>query len=283
MKKNILIIMYVFILLFLSACNQSNQDLSARENSSPATEAPDHKREESKNQNTAALQDDPISEDKTVSEDKTQASDTDYNSDYKYEVHPVRDENADWKDITTIMEMQIAVADKSKKPIQTIVYKYDLSDTPAAFTGKVLLADVNFDGSSDILLDLGRYGNQGIKYYACYLSNPVTKKYEEAPEFQEIQNPILSAADQEILSCWRNSASSYGYAKYRWDNSSLEMAAQLSVDYDIETNEEHITEEQLENGKMVRTDAGKEAIQNEWQLDTEVWAGYIAGKVLYEE
>lgn len=61
------------------------------------------------------------------------------------------------------------------------------------------------------------------------------------------------------------------------------MAAQLSVDYDIETNEEHITEEQLENGKMVRTDAGKEVMQNEWQLDTEVWAGDIAGKVLYEE
>ena len=56
------------------------------------------------------------------------------------------------------------------------------------------------------------------------------------------------------------------------------MAAQVTVDYDIETDEEQITEEQLEHGKMVRTDAGKEAIQNEWQLDTEVWAGDIAGK-----
>lgn len=237
MKKNIFIILYIITLLFLSACNQSNQELSAHEDSSPAT----------------------------------------------YDVQPVRDENADWKDITTITEMQITVADKNNKPIQTMVYKYDLSGVPAAFTGKVLLADVNFDGCGDVLLDLGRYGNQGIKYYACYLSNPVTKQYEEAPEFQEIQNPILNTAAQEILSSWRNSASSYGYAKYRWDNGSLELAAQVTVDYDIETDEEQITEEQLEHGKMVRTDAGKEAIQNEWQLDTEVWAGDIAGKVLYEE
>ena len=61
------------------------------------------------------------------------------------------------------------------------------------------------------------------------------------------------------------------------------MTARISVDYDIETMEAQMTEERLENKQMVRTDADKETIQKEWQPDTAMWAGDMAGKILYEE
>ena len=55
------------------------------------------------------------------------------------------------------------------------------------------------------------------------------------------------------------------------------------MDYDIETMEAQMTEERLENKQMVRTGADKETIQKEWQPDTAMWAGDMAGKILYEE
>lgn len=277
MNQKIMIFFCVFTLLFLTACNQSDHESPKHGNSNPAAESQDGGEEESKNQNTGALPDE------SAPKDGTQTDDMDDNSELEYNVQPVRDENADWKDFTTITQMQITVTDKKNTELQNISYSYDLSYEPAAFTGKVLLEDVNFDGSDDILLDLGRYGNQGVKYYACYLWNPAAKQYEEIPEFQEIRNPVLSSADQEVLSSWRNSADSYGYAKYRWENGTLQMTARISVDYDIETMEAEMTEERLVNKQMVRTGADKETIQKEWQPDTAMWAGDIAGKILYEE
>lgn len=137
-----------------------------------------------------------------------------------------------------------------RQAIQTITYKYDLNVQPITkLTGEALFTDVNFDGDSDLLIYLGAFGNQGVRYYACWLWDTAKGSFSYVREFQEIEEPMLDKRTHEVSSFWRNSAASHGQARYSWVNGRPVMKARLTEDYDSSGNAFY-TEERIKDGNL---------------------------------
>lgn len=96
--------------------------------------------------------------------------------------------------------------------------------------------DVNFDGLSDLLICTGHHGNQGALTYYCFLQTE--NGFVEAPSFTDIPNPAIDAENQLILSQWRNSAASHGWAEYKCQNNTYVRYRELCEDLEHSGDEE---------------------------------------------
>jgi hypothetical protein len=137
-----------------------------------------------------------------------------------------------------------------RQVLQTITHKYDTNVQPIArLTGEALFTDVNFDGYGDLLIYLGAYGTQGVRYYACWLWDADKGKFSYVHEFQNIEEPMIDKRTKEVSSFWRNSAASHSQARYSWVNGKPVMQARLTEDYSP-SGTAFYTEERLKDGSM---------------------------------
>ena len=92
--------------------------------------------------------------------------------------------------------------------------------------------DINFDGTLDLMLYCGLYGNQSASMYDCYVFDG-----EQFIECGSAMNPVIDEENQLIL-CWsRGSAYSYGETAYRVVGIDLEMVWRRDYIYDYELDE----------------------------------------------
>lgn len=98
------------------------------------------------------------------------------------------------------------------------------------------LVDANFDGEKDILVQNGHYGNQGAQAYSCYLFED--GQYVQYKGFEEIPNVSVDEENKVILSSWRNSAASYGWGVYVYENGQYYLAKILTEEYKTGEEEE---------------------------------------------
>lgn len=103
--------------------------------------------------------------------------------------------------------------------IQTLDYKYPsfCFEDADNFEKKIEKQDINFDGNDDILVYLGQYGNQGVKYYHCFLWNDKHQRFINYDFFSNIQNPIIDSENKMIYSSSRNNTAHYEYEVFKWN------------------------------------------------------------------
>lgn len=111
---------------------------------------------------------------------------------------------------TDLKGLRIVLFDKQGKTAQEISYSYpsDIEFADNLNIG-VNLQDVNFDGKDDILVNLGRYGNQMIQYYDCLVWDEIKNLYRRDESFKQIENPQINNEKRCIFSSSRISAASY--------------------------------------------------------------------------
>lgn len=116
----------------------------------------------------------------------------------------------------------------------------------AAITGsyisnRIHLADVNFDGQQDILIDNGHFGNQLLVTYTCFLNQNGT--YERCTSFTRISDPTIDFNNKKILSVWRNWAASHSWAMYVFDGADYIMTDCLTKSMVLSSEEKDSDEE----------------------------------------
>ncbi len=78
------------------------------------------------------------------------------------------------------------------------------------------MRDVNFDGKDDILISLGQYGNQMIRYYDCLVWDETQGRYRKDDNFKQIENPRINKEKRCVFSSSRISAASYCYKRFEF-------------------------------------------------------------------
>ena len=165
---------------------------------------------------------------------------------------------------------------------------------------RIILVDVNFDGQSDLLIDNGHFGNQGLVTYTCFLNRD--GDYERCDSFSEIANPAVDNVNKKILSSWRNRASSHSWAMYRNEGDEYILTDCLTeravillsanTESEIEEFWEYIIEKRV-NGEMQQVEyfTSKERTseeisrliydaESEWGLRSDKWSTlYNNGKM----
>ena len=65
--------------------------------------------------------------------------------------------------------------------------------------GRQILVDVNFDGISDLLICLGRYGSDKPLYYDAWLWNTEEGQFSYDGHFRTIPNPAIDKQNNKIV------------------------------------------------------------------------------------
>ncbi len=147
-------------------------------------------------------------------------------------------------------------------------------------TGGLILADVNFDGETDILVKQGHFGAQGLVTYSCYLA--ADSDYQTCESFSEIPNPAIDFQNEKILGCWRNWAASHSWAMYQSAGDSFVMTDLLTEEPLEEPYPDNIVwtwrVEQRKSGGMRETAFYSQAEQDPEELETIIYGedGYWA-------
>ena len=139
------------------------------------------------------------------------------------------------------------------------IQTFDIPERPNADAGgSLVLADVDFDGRSDLLVCLGHFGAQGLVRYECFLQREDGFVLRES--FHDIPNPSIDAENQMILCQMRHSALSHGWGKYAYQNGAFVQVAYLTEEPCPESlgKEEsdliwQWTEETLQGGEMAQS------------------------------
>lgn len=159
------------------------------------------------------------------------------------------------------------VAKKQDYGIQTIDYRYEFKTGAEPNKGSIsetaTLCDVNFDGFNDILIDLGKYGNQGIQRYDCYVWNEAEQKFKPAPSFKKIDNPVINAEENCIFSSARSYAAEHIYQKWEYFNNSFRLTAQLIQQFNA-FGKRTVYSESLYETKEVHRGVSRDEISPFW-------------------
>ncbi|WP_041703344.1 XAC2610-related protein [Lachnoclostridium phytofermentans] len=150
----------------------------------------------------------------------------------------------------------------SKELTQQLSYTLRDDFMPETVHNPLETADVNNDGSYDIIIDLGIYGK--IKLALCYIYDPNQKGYIQLTGFDELMTPHYNAG--YIYEELRGEFNEYGRNKYRVDGTKLVLVASLHATYGGSPNPIY-TEKVLIDGKMVTTKknvSAKEIDIKEW-------------------
>lgn len=175
---------------------------------------------------------------------------------------------ADRLDKTSLQAIRITIA-QGKGVLQTINYRYNWEDgkpMDISELGDVEYKDVNFDNQHDLLIFLGRYGNQGVAYYECFLWNDSLQQFKIEPTFRTIENPEINAANQCIYASARDAANQYWIGKYIYNGKGFVRQKGLTIRYEGHTP--HYTEETYsENGKkpIAETQKNLNELNKEWR------------------
>ena len=169
---------------------------------------------------------------------------------------------------TSLKGLQITLFDKQGKRIQEISYSYP-SDIKSTNNLKVWvnLQDVNFDGKDDILVNLGRYGNQMIQYYDCLIWDETKKLYRKDESFKQIENPQIDSKKRCIFSSSRISAASYSYKRFEFIDGHFVETATLTQTFKAPKQSPLFTEKRYVKSKGLITlhkDISLDMISHDW-------------------
>lgn len=169
---------------------------------------------------------------------------------------------------TNLKGLRIALFDKQGKTAQEISYSYpsDIEFADNLNIG-VNLQDVNFDGKDDILVNLGRYGNQMIQYYDCFVWDETKKQYRKDESFKQIENPQINNEKQCVFSSSRISAASYCYKRFEFIDGRFMETAALTQTFRASKQPPLFTEKQYVKSKGLVTlhkDVSVDKIDRDW-------------------
>jgi hypothetical protein len=107
--------------------------------------------------------------------------------------------------------------------------------------------DLNFDGIPDLRMP-NSLGNANV-YYAYWIYNPATKKFEQNTEMN-LSLPKVDAAKKQIMSFERNSAASYVETIYEYKDGEFITARIENKDYTDENKYQSVVQERQTDGSM---------------------------------
>lgn len=165
--------------------------------------------------------------------------------------------------------LKIEAYDGHRNKVQDISYSYP-PDTELGEESNagIDLQDVNFDGKCDLLIYLGQYGNQGIRYYDCFIWNEKKHKFQRDDSFKSIENPQIDKERKCIFSFARISAASYSYGKFAFIGGRFVKTAELKETYGGAGQAPLFTEKKYVKGKGLITlhkNVVKEKISGYWK------------------
>ncbi|MCL1807681.1 MAG: hypothetical protein FWG31_08275 [Oscillospiraceae bacterium] len=103
---------------------------------------------------------------------------------------------------------------------------FNVPERMAIASGGLILADVNFDGQTDILVKQGHWGSRGVVTYACFLRSGHTYKLNSS--FSDISNPSIDVNNKRILS----TVNSQDWVIYAYSRNYFIMTDYLTVEPD---------------------------------------------------
>lgn len=99
-------------------------------------------------------------------------------------------QNVPWSSLTDLEGVTLWLLDEDCRQYE-ISYQYNLEGAQS-FQGEILMADVNFDGREDILIDTGKYKEDDAHYYACFLWSEEEQNYIQQDDIVLSSRPIES-------------------------------------------------------------------------------------------
>lgn len=132
--------------------------------------------------------------------------------------------------------------------LQFITYDVDSSFMPETVRQGLEIADVNRDGSDDIILSLGIWGK--FTYSVCYVYDLESKSYTKLKGFDEISSPEFSDGFEFLFGRWQDNAREYGIDKYVVNGSEVNLIAKLHIEYATSQGTRY-TEQKVIDGELV--------------------------------
>ena len=152
--------------------------------------------------------------------------------------------------------------------IQSITYDVDSSFMPETVRQGLEIADVNRDGSDDIILSLGIWGK--FTYSVCYVYDLESKNYTKLRGFDEISSPEFSDGFEFLFGKWQDNAREYGIDKYVVNGSEVNLIAKLRIEYATSQGTRY-TEQKVIDGELV--DIKKNVSYEE--INVEEWGKHV--------
>lgn len=132
--------------------------------------------------------------------------------------------------------------------LQLITYDVDSSFMPETVRQGLEIADVNRDGSDDIILSLGIWGK--FTHSVCYVYDLKSKSYTKLRDFDEISSPEFSEGFKFLFGERQDNAREYEIDKYVVNGSEVNLIAKLRIEYATSQGTRY-TEQKVIDGKLV--------------------------------
>lgn len=161
---------------------------------------------------------------------------------------------------------------------------------------RLLFVDVSYDGTPEILVGRGRFGNRGALVYACYFQREGGLQFCES--FSNITNPSLDREKKYIMQNYPSSGGHYRWSLHEYQNGDFVEVKRFTLDFspalgEHEEDLEQWTEEVFQNGQWEvarqwqNDECSYEKLndlffneKNEWAILTERWSWI---QTLYQE
>jgi len=111
--------------------------------------------------------------------------------------------------------------------VQYLLHSINVDGRANDATGRLVLADVTFDGRKDVLVELGRSGVRNDTRFAALIYTNDT--YVPNDSFSWIMNPVIDEEHQRIISTWRSCAATHGASVYVYDNGMFVATSSITI------------------------------------------------------
>lgn len=129
---------------------------------------------------------------------------------------------------------RILVKTESEEVTELIIEAAEWGDVLPEIPNIIIEKDVNFDGTRDVLINLGLFGEYSDKRYKCYLRNGLELKYCKG--FENINNPEIYNDTHMIIGHLNGDDEKVTYKKYQIIQDSLQIIATIDMKKEDEYN-----------------------------------------------
>ncbi|MBR1476285.1 MAG: hypothetical protein IJ613_12040 [Muribaculaceae bacterium] len=99
--------------------------------------------------------------------------------------------------------------------------------------GEIREDDINFDGTSDLMICLGPTNGYGCFTYDGYVWDNAEHKFKRVEEFDKIMDPVFQPENNQILGSFRI-GNHYWTSRYEWQNGELVLIEEDDFELDFE-------------------------------------------------
>lgn len=129
---------------------------------------------------------------------------------------------------------RILIKTGSEEVTELIIEATEWGEVLPEMPNIIIEKDVNFDGTSDVLINLGLFGEYSDKRYKCYLRNGLELKYCKG--FENINNPEIYNDSCMIIGHLNGDVEKVTYKKYQIIQDSLQITAAIDMKREDEYN-----------------------------------------------